>query len=336
MKNSKIEWCDMTWNPITGCRHGCPYCYAKGITNRFTGDMRANRLAKADYEEIEAADRSENIYVVNRVMKTQAGNSMPFPFGFEPTFYRYRMQELDQAKTGRNIFVGSMADLFGNWVPDAWIYEIFEVCRMHGQHNYLFLTKNPERYERLKLPDTDNMFYGTSVTKEAEIERIHRLPAGKKTFISIEPILENINAKRYIDSFTPVDWIIIGAQTGNKPVKPYKEWIKDITAVADLLAIPVFMKDSLIPTVGEENMIREYPPELMRKTVSKKHLEMWFENCNKCGAFGKKREMVNLFAKTKRGKYGTQMGYICRDCFKEICNMIHIDAESILNDKEEK
>ena len=28
MNKSGIEWCDHTWNPITGCRHYCSYCYA--------------------------------------------------------------------------------------------------------------------------------------------------------------------------------------------------------------------------------------------------------------------------------------------------------------------
>ena len=27
MNKSLIEWCDFTWNPVTGCQHGCPYCY---------------------------------------------------------------------------------------------------------------------------------------------------------------------------------------------------------------------------------------------------------------------------------------------------------------------
>ena len=26
---TKIEWCDSTWNPVTGCLHGCEYCYAR-------------------------------------------------------------------------------------------------------------------------------------------------------------------------------------------------------------------------------------------------------------------------------------------------------------------
>ena len=35
MLKTKIEWCDSTWNPITGCRHKCPYCYARRMAERF-------------------------------------------------------------------------------------------------------------------------------------------------------------------------------------------------------------------------------------------------------------------------------------------------------------
>ena len=35
MNKTKIEWCDYTWNPMTGCKHRCPYCYARRICKRF-------------------------------------------------------------------------------------------------------------------------------------------------------------------------------------------------------------------------------------------------------------------------------------------------------------
>jgi len=35
MNRTKIEWCDYTWNPITGCFGGCFYCYARKIYERF-------------------------------------------------------------------------------------------------------------------------------------------------------------------------------------------------------------------------------------------------------------------------------------------------------------
>ena len=68
MNRSKIEWCDHTWNPITGCRHECPYCYARTMTARFAGDVRLNKMAKADYQLVNAEDGSEAVYYLEKPM----------------------------------------------------------------------------------------------------------------------------------------------------------------------------------------------------------------------------------------------------------------------------
>lgn len=34
MNRTKIEYCDYTWNFVTGCKHFCPYCYARRIARR--------------------------------------------------------------------------------------------------------------------------------------------------------------------------------------------------------------------------------------------------------------------------------------------------------------
>ena len=56
-------------------------------------------------------------------------------------------------------------------------------------------------------------------------------------------------------------WIIVGAETGNRKEKvvPKKEWVAGLADVCKREEIPLFMKDSLIPIIGEENMIREFP-----------------------------------------------------------------------------
>lgn len=46
----KIDWCDYTWNPISGCLHDCFYCYMHRMEERFSGIMRPafhfNRLSQ--------------------------------------------------------------------------------------------------------------------------------------------------------------------------------------------------------------------------------------------------------------------------------------------------
>lgn len=188
MNRSKIEWCDHTWNPVTGCRHGCQYCYARRMTSRFAGDVRLNKMAKKDYTLVSAADGKEKIFVLDSPMMNETGNALVYPFGFEPTYHRYRLDYPKKLKMGNNIFVGAMSDIFGKWVPDKWLDEIFEVCADNPIHNYLFLTKNPERYVEYGVPAyLENMWYGTTITCDADSYRFNYLPAGCKTFVSIEP-----------------------------------------------------------------------------------------------------------------------------------------------------
>lgn len=52
----------------------------------------------------------------------------PYPCGFEPTFHRYRLEEPSRKTKGRTIFVCSMADLFGAWVPTRWIVDVLDAC----------------------------------------------------------------------------------------------------------------------------------------------------------------------------------------------------------------
>lgn len=332
MNKSKIEWCDHTWNPITGCRHGCPYCYARTMTARFAGDVRLNKMAKADYQLVDAADGSDPLYLLEKPMMNETGNALVYPFGFEPTYHRYRLDTLDKLKMGNNIFVGAMADVFGAWVPDSWIEEIFGVCKKYTIHNYLFLTKNPKRYDRLSalgiLPSGDNMWYGTTVTREDEISRVIYLPEGRKRFVSIEPLMEDIEPRNNYSMFSNVDWIIIGAETGRQKEKviPQLEWVEKIVSEADMNEIPVFMKNSLIPIVGEANMRRDFPEQLQHSTMSPKMEAKTYDICAECKARLKKRDMITLLARSKRGEQPKQFGFMCRECFNSFCQGLGLDV----------
>lgn len=334
MNKSKIEWCNHTWNPITGCRHNCPYCYAKTMSFRFSGDVRLNKMAKSDYTLWDAADGGEKIYVLDKPMLNEIGRNLVYPFGFEPTYHRYRMDMIGKLKMGNNIFVGAMTDLFGDWVPVSIVNEILEACLAHPEHNYLFLTKNPNGYVTHPVPTEghSNMFYGVSITREAEIvERINGLPEQGKKFISIEPLLEDINPQNYVEYIKNLDWVIIGAETGRRSGKitPQFEWIKKIVLIADTYGIPVFMKGSLMDIVGKKNMRMEYPKELMKKTVSEKIEKRWFDKCCDCKSYLKKNEMITLLARSKRHEASKRFGFMCKDCFKKFCERLELDIPAL-------
>jgi protein gp37 len=269
MNKTFIEWCDMTWNPVTGCNHGCPYCYAKKIVQRFkgTGELLENKswvsMSESYYEF--PRNSGSRIYDIRqplcRGQIPKLGEQNPaeisdYPFGFAPTFHRYRLDEPQHTKKPQNIFVCSMADLFGDWVPDEWIQEVFEACERAPWHRYLFLTKNSKRYEQfVDLPMPDNMWFGFSQTKN-KIIGFDTHP-NWNVFVSFEPLLEYLPTGNNVQG---VDWAIIGAETGNRKGKviPKRAWIEDIVAECRRFNIPVFLKDSLTSIWGEP-LIQEYP-----------------------------------------------------------------------------
>lgn len=249
MEKSKIDWCDSTWNPVTGCLHGCEYCYARGIAHRFDGGKKLKYGTRTILDEPVIID----------------GNKSAYPFGFTPTFHRYRLNDYI-GKKGRNIFVCSMADLFGSWVPDSWIIDVMNSCFKNPDNNYLFLTKNPKRYKEHYIPrDFVTFWFGTTITRKTEINRVYEMAFFRNKFVSIEPIMEDLELKYGSRFFLCTDWVIIGAETGRKKDKivPERKWIENIVSDCEKEDIPVFMKSSLADIWGEP-LIQEFPKELKR------------------------------------------------------------------------
>lgn len=218
LNKTKIEWCDVTWNPVTGCKHGCPYCYARKIAERFRG-------------------------------------SKAWPNGFEPMLRHERLFEPDLAGSPRTIFVCSMADLFGNWVPDQWINFVMKSCEFNQTHTFIFLTKNPAKYLML-LGDCfrKNRWFGATITGPSDLYKISllkQIPRGN-TFISFEPLLSDLGQ---ID-ITGIKQVIIGAQT-NPSNYVALEWVMKICEAADRAGAKVFMKDSLAGRWPDRELRRE-------------------------------------------------------------------------------
>lgn len=313
-KTTKIPWCDATWSPVTGCMHGCRYCYARDMAKRFSGDVRENLRSAEEY--------LNGMYILREPFYDASGKHIAYPYGFAPTFHRYRLDEPAKLN-GRTIFVGSMCDMFGEWVPDEWIRAVFDACEAAPQHSYLFLTKNPARLCRMAdegtLPEGGNYWWGSTLdTMEAR-----RYPGRllDNTFLSIEPLLEYMDVG--LGSFGSANWIIIGAETGNRSGKvvPEKYWVDKICEAAAITNIPVFMKDSLIPIVGEENMRREFPEGLR---IERSSARMRGE-CMVCGKKELKKRMVTINGKKGREGQSLTLGQMCPTCIANWCGELRFN-----------
>ena len=223
-------------------------------------------------EPLEVLPKGTGCYYVEQPTKLcdetgEPARSTAYPKGFAPTYHAYTMDYPEKRKTPARIFVSSMGDLFGEWVPDIWIEDVFAACKRAPQHTYLFLTKNPQRYCDLasagKLPTEPDFWYGTTITGP---DMPFFFWDKVNTFVSVEPLLEpfDTEATGGENPFERVGWVIIGAMTGpgSRKQQPKREWVEAIVKKDREAGAAVFMKDSLKPIWGDD-ILREHPPGMI-------------------------------------------------------------------------
>ena len=180
---------------------------------------------------------------------------------FEKPEYFPRKLRLMEKKRPQNFLLTGMSD-FSLWEPE-WREEIFSKMSQNPQHQYLFLTKRPEMIQFSTA--LDNAWFGVTVTASKEKERIQALREhiqGGHYHVTFEPMFDNIGD---VD-LSGVEWVVIGTETGRRKNKSVSrpEWVWNLTDQAKALGIPVFMKEDLLPVMGEDQMIQELPPAFIR------------------------------------------------------------------------
>jgi len=220
--NSKIEWTETTWNPVTGCTKistGCKNCYAE-------------RMAK----------------------RLQAAGVEKYRNGFEATLHPNELERPLRWRKPRMIFVCSMSDLFHDDVPDDFIRSVFEVMQQASLHTFQVLTKRAERMaDLLTRPDwplPPNVWVGVTAENQAMADRriphLLRIHRASVRFISAEPLLGPIDLDRACCTFDQyavgIDWVIVGGESGPgaRPMQP--EWVRDIRDQCQAAGVPFFFK----------------------------------------------------------------------------------------------
>lgn len=219
LQRTQIDWCDYSWNPVWGCRNSCPYCYARKIAKRWG--------------------------------KRVCGRT-----DFVPTWVESNFQKAFPRKPAR-IFVNSMSDC-AFWEAKWWT-RVLRKIQDYPQHTFLFLTKLPGVYLQRADPFSSRCWLGVTVESGLDLMRhlsflgSSVMPPEVKTFISFEPLVGPVSLG--VMQWWLVDWIIIGAETGNRKgrVEVKREWVTELVKIGT----PVFMKESLRELMGDD-FLQEY------------------------------------------------------------------------------
>ena len=209
-QNSKIEWTESTWNPVTGCTKisaGCKNCYAE-------------RMA----------------------LRLKAAGSPNYANGFRVTLHHHALDIPLRWKKPRTIFVNSMSDLFHKDIPFDFISKVFDVMRRASHHRFQILTKRSGRLLELnsRLTWPENVWMGVTVENDDCRFRIDdlRQTAAAIKFISFEPLLGPIPN---ID-LESIDWVIVGGESGPNARLMKAQWAIDIRDQCLSADVPFFFK----------------------------------------------------------------------------------------------
>jgi len=218
MKN-KIGWCNMTWNPVTGCKNDCPYCYARIMNERF-GYIK-------NWDNPEWKEKSFNKRFPQKTQKIFIGSMSEIRF--------WKMDWI--LKTFKRI--------------KSYPYHIFQFLT---KYPYIFNRLEFPAKSWLGFTVTINKDLANGILHIKKLKDFN-LTGKYLYFTSIEPILEEINPLDLIY----LDWVILGAETGKRKgrVIPKKEWIESIIDYCRDNDIPIYLKDSLKNIYPIE--IKEFP-----------------------------------------------------------------------------
>lgn len=278
MQNTKIEWCDHTFNPWVGCSKvhaGCANCYAEELmATRFRkvqwGPHGSRRItSEATWRQPKKWDKAARDAREAWAEECAERDSLVWP-----------------GKPERpRVFCGSLCDWAEDWrgplvdhqgrsqAMNDVRFRLLDLAAECRSLDWLFLTKRPERVAGILsewsmqcLPDApvrdvvpSSWWFGASVSDQEtadrlvpQLLRVREVAPHSKLFVSAEPLLGPIDW--HLDEWretsgpqgaVPVDipdWIIVGGESGRNARPCNLDWIRDTVEQCQSANVPVFVK----------------------------------------------------------------------------------------------
>jgi protein gp37 len=261
--NTKIEWCEHTWNPVIGCMKvgpGCDHCYAE----------RQNKWLKKGANWGPHSKRIE-------------------PRGWKDEIQKFRRKAIKLGCKLR-VFMGSTMDIFEKAIPLDGVdgrdsldvrKEAFAIIEQSPELTFLLLTKRPQNIHKTipahwfgNLPS--NVWFGCTIVNQEEADRdipwLLESPGTGNKFLSIEPILGPIDLDPiWIDcpscngtmqgtiddggghacpnclefpqgKVSGISWIITGSESGPKARPANPDWFRSLRDQCKVAGVDFFFK----------------------------------------------------------------------------------------------
>jgi len=244
-----------TWNVMGGCEHACEWVMPNGDVAECYAKTVAERLAHKSY-----------------------------PQGFSHHYFHpERLEEPLKLTQPAGIFLDSMSDLMGHWVPSEQIQQVLDVCRRAHWHTFFLLTKNPKRLKEFS-PFPPNVWVGISSPPDHfmgkqlnQHQQETMLRVALNTLSEIEASVKWMSAEPLSWDIAPIvarypdvlNWVVIGAASnGRDQYPPSETFLKHLLTVLDIQDVPVFYKGNLhsLP-YADANWRDEFPDPMNPKRI---------------------------------------------------------------------
>ncbi|HMP79301.1 MAG TPA: DUF5131 family protein [Pirellulaceae bacterium] len=274
MVQTKIEWCDYTYNPWRGCSKvspGCANCYADAMSKRNPGTLG---VWGPDGTRVVAAESYWQLPLKwNRVAAGAAIRPRVFCASLADVFedwcgdihdHRGNRLWIDRA-TGTNWQAESLDCSFACDELarlDDVRRRLFSLIEATQNLDWLLLTKRPENIQRMLpgLHRRDNLWAGCSVENQETTKRIDKLvncrDLAALLFLSCEPLLSAVDLLPFFggpyvelprdvvhENYNfGIDWVIVGGESGPNARPCDVEWIRFIVKQCREAGVPCFVK----------------------------------------------------------------------------------------------